>query len=181
MTIAIFKHSPYHTIEKIICCIMVLFMALRSSAECSAGQDCSSSSEISQKTGPKTRENIKPMWIAGVVSFSSIYILTIALTAALSEDDARGKTVGYAAAPIVGPFVAIGNDNDDITVDDYKIPLILSGIFQIASIGVMIAGLVIKRDVTLSMTVGPQKNVRLSFLPMNLNQGIAMRLILSHF
>jgi hypothetical protein len=75
-----------------------------------------------------------------------VYLATILITIPVSEDEIRGLAVGYTLIPITGPFIALGNDNDDLIVDPVA-PLIVSGVLQIVSVGMIIAGLAIKRDV----------------------------------
>ena len=170
-----YKRVPEILICTFMMCALVLPISKRAEA-CENGQECSPESENAAKKIDVERENIKPMWIGGTVSFSTIYVLTIALTAALSEDDVRGPSVAYAAIPLVGPFVAVGNDHDDISFDSFKVPLILSGIFQIASVGVLIAGLIVKRDVKTSISLRGRRDVKMVFQPLGLHAGAGLRI-----
>ena len=131
---------------------IVFCTSVNAFANCPDDGDCDTEEENKAILAVE-KERIKPLWIAGAVSFSSFYVLTIALTAALSEDKVRGKSVAYAATPVVGPFIAVGNDSDEIQFDDFKVPLILSGVFQIATLGVLVAGLVVKKDVEPKLTL----------------------------
>ncbi|MBN2714611.1 MAG: hypothetical protein JXX14_02075 [Deltaproteobacteria bacterium] len=93
------------------------------------------------------KERIKPLWISGLIAFGVSYSANIIVTAALAEDEYRGKAVGFAAIPLVGQFISIAADSDDYPIPpDYRGPMILGAMLQIVSAGVFTAGMIIKRE-----------------------------------
>ncbi len=138
---------------------------LNATAQCVDGVDCGDEMPAEQ-VGPEApavemdagdavasegeavkKERIKPLWISGLALFGSVYLANIIGNAALSEDDAKGQSVGYALIPLAGPFVALGNSNDDIEVESaFKGVLVMAGVLQIVGAGLFTAGMIIKRE-----------------------------------
>lgn len=121
-------------------------------ADCGEGADCAAdvaaSSSESNAAAPLEKERIKSMWMAGIITFSTVYVSTIISSAALSDPGVKGRAAGYCAIPLIGPFVFMGAGNDEYYVrDQFKGLLIASGVVQILSFGVFMAGWFIKRDV----------------------------------
>lgn len=89
-------------------------------------------------------ESLTGLWVAGTITASVVYVVTVALAAPLSDPSVRGQALTYTLIPVFGPFIlngsAIGNPQ-------YSAPLIFSGVVQLAGVGMVVAGLVIHQPV----------------------------------
>ncbi len=120
-----------------------------------------------QRPPPRYRTERTPILglvIAGAVTFGVVWLATVGVTAGVSSDADRGEATGYAAIPMVGPWVMLGSDLD---TDDYSAALVTSGILQAAGVAMFVLGVTIrtKRKVPVygkvapgaELTVGPTK------------------------
>ncbi|MBN2343639.1 MAG: hypothetical protein JXR45_19240 [Deltaproteobacteria bacterium] len=130
-----------------------------SDGACQDGQDEAATLGTTAEPNPATtddtavssasveKERIKPLWLSGLITFSTIYVATIVGNAVLSDPDARGEAVGYAFIPMFGPFISLGNQSDDIEIKPaFKGLLVTAGILQIVGVGLFTAGMIIKRE-----------------------------------
>lgn len=91
-------------------------------------------------TGPVAMES-RPTWglvVAGLITFGVVYVTTVAVTAAISED---GGDIGLSAIPLAGPWILTA------TTDGYAGALVPSGILQLSGLVLTILGLAIRRHV----------------------------------
>ncbi len=90
-------------------------------------------------------ESITALWVAGTITASVGYLMTIVLTAAYSQDSVRGQAMTYVLVPVLGPFILNGSA---IQNPQYSTPLVVSGIVQAAGVGMIILGLALHRPVS---------------------------------
>lgn len=115
-------------------------------------------------TRPVREESLTGLWVAGVITTSVAYLMTIGLTAGLSQESVRGQAISYVIIPVVGPFVLMGSS---INNPQYSAPLAVSGVLQTAGVFMTIIGLATKRPVQpLSWSIGePSSRVEVSLGP----------------
>jgi hypothetical protein len=90
--------------------------------------------------GVRRTKSLRPLWITGLALWGATYIATIAVTAAVAEDDA-GKYAGEAAVPIAGPFIVLADGEPS---DGQTAALIASGVIQTLSATMFVLGLSIR-------------------------------------
>lgn len=129
----------------------------------------------SKVDGPPQTESITWLWATGTVAASVTYLMTIGLGAALSQDSVRGQAIGYLMIPVLGPFVL---NASDIRNPQYAGPLIASGVVQLASVTMIVAGLVMQRPVaSISYSFGVGADPPKLFVePTNGGSGLQARL-----
>lgn len=103
---------------------------------------------------------IPEMWIPGLVVLTLAWGATIGITAGV---DGSGERIAFAAIPVFGPFILLGEASDD-----YIAPLVISGVVQTAGLGFFIAGLALSRTeripVGVALSEGPDP-LQLVFMP----------------
>jgi hypothetical protein len=103
---------------------------------------------------------VPELYITGPLLLGVTYGLTVATTAATAAPPDQRRATSYAAIPVVGPWVMLGSN---LPVLSYSAALVVSGIAQAGGLAVTIAGLVVRRPVTLP-SVSNDK-VRVTFVP----------------
>ena len=101
------------------------------------------------------------LYITGPVLLGTMWITTIAVTAAVSAPGDVGRATGYASIPVVGPWVMLGSSLD---TSSYVGPLILSGILQSAGLALTIVGFTVRHDVQVR-AMAKDDGVRVTFVP----------------
>jgi hypothetical protein len=93
------------------------------------------------------KRGIPGLYIAGPIVLGSTWLLTIGLTAALtnSDDPFYGQKVGAACVPVFGPWVLLSQPQIG---SGYVAPIVFSGLAQAAGLVMTIAGLAARREVT---------------------------------
>jgi hypothetical protein len=95
--------------------------------------------------GETHSEGILGLIIAGPIALGVAWLTTIAVTGAVAADKDRSEATGYAAIPLVGPWVMMGSHLD---TSDYRAPLVISGIVQTSGLIMLVLGLAIRHDVS---------------------------------
>lgn len=137
-----------------------VLVSVNAHAECEEGQECppeasspaaasidATATDVQVPVVDVPKERIKALWLSGLISFSTVYLSTVIVTTALSESSVRGKAAGYTLIPMAGPFILVGNSNDDIDVSGYAGALITAGVLQILTAALFTTGLIVKRPV----------------------------------
>lgn len=94
-------------------------------------------------TAPTRTQGIPALYIIGPIVLGVAWAATVAVTAAVTPDNAKAEYVSYACIPIGGPWVIIANDNKG----DYTGPLVVSGVVQGAGLVMTVLGVSIRRRV----------------------------------
>jgi hypothetical protein len=113
-----------------------------------------------------------PTWglfIAGVIVFPVVYLLTVGVTAGLDTD---GDDIGEAAIPLIGPFLMIGNPDTEF----FEAPLAISGILQLAGLTMVILGLTIQSQSAVRRVEGLQVTPRFATNGQNTYAGLDLEL-----
>jgi hypothetical protein len=84
--------------------------------------------------------------IAGPIVLGATWLTTIGATAGLGGS---GKAIGYAATPVIGPWMIIGED-----AGDYTAALVASGLAQAGGLTMLIVGLTVQRPVAPRVALG---------------------------
>ncbi len=118
--------------------------------------------------------------IGGAIMLGASWLLTIAVTAVLSDPAVAGRFIGYAAVPVVGPWIIL-TDPDFET--GYAVGVVVSGLIQAAGLTMLIVGLAARRTVQVPVTTfgtGPRVP-RLAFSAQIGGGGAGLGLVLTHF
>jgi hypothetical protein len=99
------------------------------------------------------------LYITGPIVLGSMWLTTIAVTAAVSAPSDVGRATGYAAIPVFGPWVMLGSS---LNTSSYTGPLVISGVLQAAGLGITIAGFTARREVKVLARESP---VHLALVP----------------
>src|SRR5690606_26402538 len=83
------------------------------------------------------------LWVTGAALAGGVYVATV-LVAGTAVSEGEGDLAPL-FIPVVGPWVAVRTaDNGD---DELRVPLVMSGIAQLAGVGLLIGGLAAQREV----------------------------------
>lgn len=124
------------------------------------GEASAEGSSVSAGEG-EDKKSMKPLWITGIATFSVVYVSTIIVSAALSDEEYKGRSAGLNAIPLAGPFVMIGvteSDPDSYVPSGQKAALVISGVVQILAMTAFITGLSIdlkRKNQTVSFSAAP--------------------------
>src|SRR5690606_25376199 len=87
---------------------------------------------------PQTEtRGIVGLQIAGPIVLGAAWLATIGVTAALTDE---GAHIGYAAIPLVGPWVLMADS------EGYEVPLAVSGVLQAGGLTMLILGVAIRSE-----------------------------------
>lgn len=88
-------------------------------------------------------ERVTALWLSGAIGFGTVYLAGIVVTAAVAEEDV-GLAIGYASIPVFGWGVMLA----DLPMTGGQVAATaIAGVLQLASAGMVIAGLIYKRPV----------------------------------
>jgi hypothetical protein len=103
-------------------------------------------------------ENLKPMWVTGLIVDSVLWGVRAALTGvACAAPDAQctGVETASAAIPVFGGFIELTHADDQ-----FKPALAVSGCFEVAGFVLLVVGLAVHRDVTVIGRAAPSLYVQ---------------------
>ena len=87
--------------------------------------------------------SIKGLWIPGIVVFGASYVLTAAIGSSL----VAGDYASWCSVPLVGPWVALGDANNDSEVAG----AVVGGVLQTAGLAMFVLGLSLRRTVRVAV------------------------------
>jgi hypothetical protein len=137
-------------------------------AQCDESADCRAGQAVAPPLAPRPelyrteRKLVPELYVSGPVLLGATWITTIAVSAAAAPQANAGKTTEYAAIPIVGPWVMLGSSGH---MSSYTPAVFASGIAQAAGLAITIAGVTVRREVTVPV-VKSASGVRVGLVPL---------------